>query len=421
MRLNQKLIQYFTVIVFVSLAFGFIVFFFAVERSTKQSAIGKLEHLNKVVEGKLLHKTIDEIFLEHPHVTITELSDNDKHLTNESIKEGRYEWDERLQTNVNHLTVTTYPFVEGKHYSIQSQIGIMIIDKEYFVGIVMVVAWIFVFIIIAIIFFGELITRSLYTPFFNLVEQMKKFDVREENQELQLISSNITEIEQLNKLFQKTSLQSIQHYEALKEFTQNLSHELQTPMANIKGKIELMLDTNLTEQQMKSLVGMYDDVNKVTAINRSLILLMSLEHHELSNEKINISQIVKNCVADQEDLIAMNGVELTLDIKPLVFLKLNPLLAQVVFSNLISNSNRHNVKNGSIEITLNHQFFLIKNTGLEQEFSNENIFQRFKKSKHRSESIGIGLALVKKILTIYGYPIEYKFEENFHQFLIKFK
>lgn len=421
MRLNQKLIQYFTIIVFVSLAFGFVVFFFAVERATTQSAIGKLEYLNKVIEKKLETQSIAKIQSDHPHVLIIELPPSQNNLVKDVVKEGKYEWEERLQMDVNHLTVITYPFVNGKHYAIQSQISITIIDNEYFIGIVMVVAWIFVFIIITIIFFGELITRKLYTPFFNLVEQMKKFDVREENQELKLIPSNITEIDQLNKLFHKTSQQSIQHYEALKEFTQNLSHELQTPMANIKGKIELMLDTDLTEQQMKSLVGMYDDVNKVTAINRSLVLLMSLEHHEISTEKINLSRLVQNILSEQEDLIAMNGVDLTLDIKPNVYVKLNPLLAQITFSNLISNANRHNIENGTIDITLNQYCFSIKNTGLEQEFSNDSIFQRFKKSKHRSESIGIGLALVKKILSIYNYPIEYKFDQNLHQFLIKFK
>lgn len=420
MRLSEKLTKYFTLIVFFSMTFGFIIFFFAIERAATQSAIGKLENLNKIVENKLQNQSIQQITTSHPHVKIKVLSDQEINLVDEDIKEGKYEWNEMLQTMVNHVSVTTYPFIGKTHYAIQSQISLTIIDNEFFIGIIMVVAWVFVFVIITIIFFGELIARKLYTPFYHLLDEMKRFDVRE-NHQLKLIDTNITELNDLNELFVKTSSQTVEHYNALKEFTQNLSHELQTPIANIKGKIELMLNSDLSEEQLSSLSKMYDELNKVSAINRSLVLLMSLEHHELSNEEINISKLIKNCVADQEDLIAMNGVQLTLNIKPLVYLKINSLLAQVVFLNLITNSNRHNVKNGSIEIELNSQFFLIRNTGLEQEFSNENIFQRFKKSKHRSESIGIGLALVKKILTIYGYPIEYKFEDNFHQFLIKFK
>lgn len=420
MSLSQKLTQYFTIIVFTSLAFGFFIFYFAIERATTQSAIGKLEHLNQIIEKKLAYKSIAQIQQNHPHVKIKILSDQDISLSDEVIKEGKYEWNEMLQTMVNHVSVTTYPFVGNTHYAIQSQLSLTIIDNEFFVGIVMTVAWIFVFIIITIIFFGEIITRKLYTPFFHLVEQMKKFDVRE-NQHLQLIDTSITELSQLNHLFLKTSTQSIEHYEALKEFTQNLSHELQTPMANIKGKLELMLNTPLSEEQMVALSSMYDELNKVSSINQSLVLLMSLDHHQMTEEEINISMLLEQIITDHEDMIAMNGVEITSDLEANVFVKLNPLLAQIVFSNLISNSNRHNIPHGKIEIKLTSDYFIIKNTGYEQEFTNETIFQRFKKGKYNAHSIGIGLALVKKILTIYHYPIEYNYDSEYHSFSIRFK
>ena len=206
----------------------------------------------------------------------------------------------------------------------------------------------------------------------------------------------------------------------MKEFTQNLSHELQTPIANIKGKIELMLNSELTEEQMISLSKMYDDLNKVSSINRSLILLMSLEHHEVKKDKINFSKILQEVITSQEDLILMNGVKLTSKIKQDIFLSIDKFLANIVLSNLISNANRHNFPRGEIEIVLNENCFIIKNTGREQEFTNETIFMRFKKGKYNAESIGIGLALVKKICMIYDLEISYKFHQNWHQFEIKF-
>ncbi|MBS7333614.1 MAG: HAMP domain-containing histidine kinase [Weeksellaceae bacterium] len=417
MRLSEKLTKYFTIIVFFSMAFGFVIFFFAIERATTQSAIGKLENLNKIVENKLQTQSIEQIVKSHPHVKISVLSDQDINLIDEVIKEGNYEWNDKLQTMVNHVSVTTYPFVGKTHYAIQSQISLTIIDNEFFVGIIMVVAWIFVFVIITIIFFGELITRKLYTPFYHLLDEMKRFDVRE-NYQLQLMDTNISELNDLNQLFVKTSSQTVEHYEALKEFTQNLSHELQTPIANIKGKIELMLNSDLTEDQMFSLSKMYDELNKVSTINRSLVLLMSLDHHEVTDEKINLSELIEEIISDQDDMIAMNGVTVTLNIEANVYAKLNPLLAQIVFSNLISNANRHNIPNGKISIVLNRNLFKISNTGNEQEFTNEIIFQRFKKGKHNSESIGIGLALVKKILNLYNFEVEYQFHQDLHIFSI---
>jgi len=419
MRLSKKLTYYFTTIVFISLTFGFFIFYFAVERATIQSAIGKLENLNQKIEDKLKHQSIDNILLQHPHVKIRILSEKDKNLVDEVVREGNYEWNEMLQTMVNHVSVTTYPFVNNVHYEIQSRISITIIDNEYFIGIVMVVAWIFVFIIITIIFFSELITRNLYTPFYYLLEQMKRFDVRE-NQQLEILKSDIIELNQLNDLFVKTSTQSIEHYESLKEFTQNLSHELQTPIANIKGKIELMLNSEISEEQMVYLSKMYDDLNKVSIINRSLVLLMSLDHHQKKKEEINLSESLKEIVQDQEELIYMNGVAITTELSPDIYIEMDKLLADIMLSNLISNANRHNVKNGEIFISLSQNRLIIKNTGREQEFSNETIFQRFKKGKYNSESIGIGLALVKKICMVYHFDISYQFNQNWHQFEIIF-
>lgn len=417
MRLSKKITQYLIVVVFSSMAFGFFVFYFAIERATTQSAVGKLEGLNKIIEEKLATKSIAEIEDLHTHVQINVLDKTKNTLTEEVIRQGNYEWDDKLQTMVNHLSVTTYPYVNKVHYQIESQISLTIIDDKYFVGILMVIAWIFVFVIITIIFFGELISRNLYTSFYYLIDRMRDFDLKE-NQELQVVESNINELNQLNELFVKTSKQSIEHYNAIKEFSQNLSHELQTPMANMKAKIELMLNDELSENQIKSLSGMYDDLNRVSAINRSLILLMSLEYHETSDEELNLSELIEEILIEHEDLMLMNGVKLTSKLAPNVYIKINTLLAHTVFNNLISNANRHNYPNGEIEIELTQSTFIISNTGLQQEFTNKTIFQRFSKSKFNTESIGLGLALVKKILNVYDFSIRYKYKSERHQFII---
>ncbi|GGE99826.1 Signal transduction histidine kinase [Chishuiella changwenlii] len=420
MRLSKKITQYLIAVVFCSMAFGFFVFYFAIERATTQSAIGKLEHLNSVIEKKLSKESIPTIESAHKNVKIKILDKSKYDLTEEVVKQGNYEWDNDLQTMVNHVSVVTYPYIDHVHYQIESKISLTIIDDKYFTGILMVIAWIFVFVIITIIFFGELISRNLYTSFYYLIDRMKHFDLKE-NQELQIVHSNINELNQLNELFVKTSQQSIEHYNALKEFSQNLSHELQTPMANMKAKIELMLNDELSEDQIKSLSGMYDDLNRVSAINRSLILLMSLEYHEISEDQLNLSELIEEIIAEHEDLMLMNGVELTLKLIPNVYIKMNTLLAHTVFNNLISNANRHNYPNGKIEIELTESKFIIKNTGRQQEFTNKTIFQRFNKSKYNPESIGLGLALVKKILDIYNYQINYKYNSEVHQFTINLK
>lgn len=419
MRLSHKLTQYFTLIVFVSLAFGFFVFYFAIERAGIQSIIGKLDHLNTVVEHKLEKESILQLSKQYPYTQIRVLANPNVDLAKKVVKEGQYAWSSEIQAMVRQVSVTTQVSVNSKHYEIQSHLPQPMIDDEFLWGIVMVVAWIFVFIIITIIFFGELITRKLYTPFIHLLDQMKAFDVRN-NQKLEPLPTHILEFAQLNNLFLKTSTESANHYNALKEFTQNLSHELQTPMANMKGKIELLFNTNLSEEQMRALSSMYDELDRVSSINQSLVLLMSLNHHKVTNESVNFSEILNSALRDFEDLIAMKNLTVEAAIPSEIFIQLNSLLANLVVNNLFSNAIKHNVEKGRIVITLTDKTFTIKNTGHEQEFNNESIFNRFTKGKYNAQSIGIGLALVKKVVTVYGYKIEYSYDNYWHKFDIKF-
>lgn len=421
MRLSTKITQYFIGIVFFALSIGFFIFYFAIERATMQSAIGKLNDINQIVVKKIQSgESVQHIENQHPHVSITTLNIPFKNKKDDEVVTKNHEWSEELLATINRIDFTTYPLINNVQYKITSESDLTVIDDKFFVGIVMVILWIFVFIIIIILFFGEIIARNLYEPFYHLVTEMQSFDVREKKQ-LQLVDTKIHELDKLNQLFLKTSQQSIRHYESLQEFTENLSHELQTPIANIKGKIDLLLETPLDEEQMQSLSSMYDQLLRVSSINQSLILLMSLENHEITNEITNISELITDLIANQEDLISMKEIQLNSAIQENIFLPINPYLAEIVFSNLISNSIRHNLIEGNISISLDEKFFIIKNSGYNNNLDDQTVFQRFKKGELNPNSIGIGLALVKKIVDMYGFKIQYKQRNNEHLFTISFE
>ncbi len=421
MRLSTKITQYFIGIVFFALSIGFFIFYFAIERATMQSAIGKLNDINQIVVKKIQSgESVQHIENQHPHVSITTLNIPFKNKKDDEVVTKNHEWSEELLATINRIDFTTYPLINNVQYKITSESDLTVIDDKFFVGIVMVILWIFVFIIIIILFFGEIIARNLYEPFYHLVTEMQSFDVREKKQ-LQLVDTKIHELDKLNQLFLKTSQQSIRHYESLQEFTENLSHELQTPIANIKGKIDLLLETPLDEEQMQSLSSMYDQLLRVSSINQSLILLMSLENHEITNEITNISELITDLIANQEDLISMKEIQLNSEIQKNIFLPINPYLAEIVFSNLISNSIRHNLIEGNISISLDEKFFIIKNSGYNNNLDDQTVFQRFKKGELNPNSIGIGLALVKKIVDMYGFKIQYKQRNNEHLFTISFE
>ena len=145
---------------------------------------------------------------------------------------------------------------------------------------------------------------------------------------------------------------------------------------------------------------------------------MSLEDHEVSPEKVNLSEALKETILQYEDIIEMGGKTLNVYIQDNIYININPMLLQIVLSNLINNASRHNIEKGSIEIALTNNFLEIRNTGNSNNLTNETIFNRFKKGTSGSSSLGIGLALVKKIVEVYGYKIIYKKQTNFHIFIL---
>lgn len=417
MKLSSRITYYLIVIVFLSLAIGFSIFYISIERVTNRSAIRKMEHLSEYIVQQLKIQSIDSLEKKHPTVKIKILSKEYDNLVDEVVEEREEVWNSELQSYGYYIKVINYPFVNNVHYKITTEDYIVKIKREYWLSVLMVVAWIFVFMLITIVFFGEMIARNLYMPFYSLLKQMKKFDVRK-GEQIQVINTNTTELDELNKLFTQMADKSIQQYKLLKEFTENLSHELQTPLANLKGKIELLLNTDLNQEQMQTLSVMYDELNRMSTLNRSLVLLMSLEDHEVAAQQVNFSEALKETILQYEDIIEMGGKTLNVSISDNIYISINPMLLQIVLSNLINNASRHNIENGIVEITLTSTFLEIKNTGNPSNLTNENIFNRFKKGTSGSSSLGIGLALVKKIVDVYGYKITYKTQNNLHIFIL---
>src|SRR6185437_15266196 len=93
-------------------------------------------------------------------------------------------------------------------------------------------------------------------------------------------------------------------YESLKNFTENASHEIQTPLAIIKNKIELLLQSeNLDKTQIHSIQILNEAASKLSRLNQSLLLLTKIENRQFeSPEKVNFSKVLNQCIENFEEL-----------------------------------------------------------------------------------------------------------------------
>jgi signal transduction histidine kinase len=238
-----------------------------------------------------------------------------------------------------------------------------------------------------------------------------------DNKALELKSSNIEEFKRLNDVINKMGKKLNKEYSSLKEFTENASHEIQTPLSIALLNLEEILQSDVSEQSMKQIVSTINSLKRLSSLNQSLILLTKIGNQQFGQDTdVDLGEIVSR---KKEELLPMfEAKKLKLNLKASSRFKTNidPRLADILISNLMSNAVKHNILNGTIDIEIQYDEIKICNSGPENPFSNNDIFNRF--TKARTESFGLGLAIVKKICETNNLEIDYS-KNHSHCFIIK--
>ncbi len=101
-------------------------------------------------------------------------------------------------------------------------------------------------------------------------------------------------------------------------------------------------------------------------------------------------------------------------------IKLHPLLADSLVSNLVGNAVKYNYTGGKISVIISDKKIQVSNTSNLPPIDPELLFKRFNKNNTISDnSTGLGLAIVKKICDTYGLNIKYHAKEGLHSFTVE--
>lgn len=276
-------------------------------------------------------------------------------------------------------------------------------------------------LLLLIIILNRFVSSIIFKPFFKTVDQLNNYKI-EKHSNLLLETTSTEEFTKLNQAIEQMTAKISTDFQNLKAFTENASHEIQTPLAIIKSKTELLLqDEHLNEDQVKLIHEVNKAANRLRKLNQSLIMLTRIENQQFSEtEDINLSELLKEKINFYKELSDMNELKINEKISGDVKIKIHPSLADIVISNLFTNAIKYNEKHGVINITLDKNRLVIENSGKPLNQSHDNIFQRFYKDDPASESTGLGLALVNEIAKINGHKLEYEFKNALHQFKYSF-
>lgn len=311
----------------------------------------------------------------------------------------------------------------GKFYEITTFVSSTEIN-HLVIKIFITEAVILLLLLITIIILNQKSSRILWKPFFSTLKKVDEYDIIHHPDLGLSQETGIVEFNHLNNELHKLISRVNTAYHHQKQFVENASHEMQTPVAIIRSKLELLINQpHLNEKAASLLADITEANNRLSQMNRTLLLLSKIENNQFPDkEAIKVSQLLQQVVYDFRNHYEERFPSLNIMLDEGLTIIASPLLIEILFSNLIKNAVEHNLPQGSITILLKGFSLLIKNTGLPPEAETNELFERFKKGSYQSKSTGLGLALVKEVCSLYNYRIryDYDYKEGLHEMEVLF-
>lgn len=294
------------------------------------------------------------------------------------------------------------------------------LERDIMAGVMIQFGLIAAIVGIAIVVMMQVISRRLWRPFDKTLKAIERF--RLENGNIpKLDDGNICEFAQLNRSLIELMENSLNSYRIQKEFTENASHELQTPLAILRTKLELLMQNpNITEPQAQTIEELGHTVSRLSKLNHNLLLLAKMENKQfLMSETIDVVQLVNDLLSSLDAIIDNDRIRLNLGVGELM-VKANRSLVESMVSNLVINAVRHNAHDGNINIHISPRRLTISNAAIGNALDSEHIFRRFYRPASQTKGNGLGLAIVKSVCTYHGWDVNYAFENHRHIFIVDF-
>lgn len=307
----------------------------------------------------------------------------------------------------------------GKYYQL-NVISSMVEEDDLISDLLSAIIWLYLAMLVSILLFNNFLLKRIWKPFYSLIDQLKKFRLGKEHA-IQVKPSQVEEFILLNETVESLIKRTLETYQSQREFIENASHELQTPLAISINKLELLAEKNsLSATDMEAVGTVIQTLERLTRLNKSLLLLSKIENRQFTEDtQVNINAVVKTIVTEFDDFSAFRNIKVFVNEKGVLNRLMNADLAQILISNLVKNAILHNHPQGTVDIEITNTELTITNTGKADALNGDQIFNRFHKESHDRNTSGLGLAIVKAIAGLYNLQVFYAYR-NAHVLKIKF-
>lgn len=315
--------------------------------------------------------------------------------------------------------LSTYIHIHGQPYELIVETNIEE-SNETFTAIAVITLLFFVLLVGGFLFINRRISRQIWRPFRRTLDQLRSFDLNHHHP-VQFEPTGIREFAELHDTLKKLIDRNISVFRQQKEFTENVSHELQTPLALIKSQLDLLLqDPSLSRRQSERIESLHRSFSRLSRINQNLLLLAKIENGQFPlYEPVDMPEILAHSLEFLEEHITGKQITVQAEITPHVIVTGNKSLAEILVSNLLLNAIRHNIPSGTLSITLQKHILIIANTG-EAPLQQENLFRRFMTASVHTPGSGLGLSIIRQICHVHQWEVGYDFRDGMHIFSVRF-
>lgn len=302
-------------------------------------------------------------------------------------------------------------------------IEINIHDKEQIDSLIYITRKICGFAILNIVIISAVLVRinlkNIFRPIEQINEATKKVALGEYDIELE--TKREDEIGELTNNFNKMTrgLKSTENLQ--KEFINNVSHEIKTPVSSIEGFAKFLKDKNLTDEEREEYANIIiEEAKRLENLTGKILKLSKLNNQEIitNKQEIEVAEQIRKAISLLEPKWSKKDIKINVSLEEKIFLGDEDLIFQV-WVNIIDNAIKFSNEGESIDIKIYEKDsninVEIKDHGIgmkEEEL--EKVYDRFYQidRSHSKEGSGLGLAIVKRIVELSEGKIEIKSKEN---------
>ena len=284
------------------------------------------------------------------------------------------------------------------------------------------IVYLYLFLLLAILLVNVLVLHRTLRPLYALLRWFDSYTVGGKNAPL-VNDTKVVEFRRLNEAANRYAERAESLFERQKQFIGNASHEMQTPLAICRNRLEMLVDDGsaLTEAQLGEILKVQGTLDYLVRLNRSLLLLSKIDNGQFPEaEEVDVNALVRRTAEDMEEIYAYRSMRFALVDEGSLTARMNPSLAGSVVANLLKNAFVHGDEGGEVTVRVAPRRFTVCNSGAGGPLDAGRIFDRFYQGTKKEGSTGLGLAVVDAVCRLYGLKVSYSYKEGRHCFAVDF-